>query len=413
MHQRFLSMVRDRGRVAPAGGVFMSGQLRIAILILVFGSAAGFCQTASSSTPSEARQYSFTLSASGKWTDTNLNLQKGEEVVITPATAGCANQTSTSSAETNLPLSSAPAGSLIARLSAAETPIPVNANGKIEIQQPSHLYLGLNGKCSADASVTVQVSELSQSDKLKQQLASAAQIWLQGQFGNNAGEAAGKLLGNSTASTPATTTALKVSNAPLDPRLQKDINSLPRRVNDQFKNLGDMVNFVLIGSESEVKSALAAANWHIADTSNAGAVVAAINNTYEKEDYLAMPMSTLYLFGRPQDYGYEMAEPIAMVASRNHFRLWKAPFTWNGQTVWAGAGTHDIGFAKDKRNGSITHKVDPNLDGERTNIGQSLEAAGKVQSMSYYLPTNPVTGAKVATGDSYTSDGRILVVFLK
>ncbi len=45
-----------------------------------------------------------------------------------------------------------------------------------------------------------------------------------------------------------------------------------------------------------------------------------------------------------------MAEPIAMVASRNHFRIWKAPFTWKGQEVWVGAGTHDIGFAKDKRN---------------------------------------------------------------
>jgi LssY C-terminus len=408
-------MVRDRDRVAPAraAGFFMSGQLRIAILILGLGSAAGFCQTTSTSSPSEAKQYSFTLSAAGKWTDTNLDLQKGEEVHISPATAGCANQDSTSSAQQSLPLASAPAGSLIARLSATATPITVNTKGEIEILEPSHLYLGLNGKCPTDATVTVQVSELSQADKLKQQLGNAAQIWLQGQFGNDAGEAAGKLLGNSAASAPATTTPLKVSNAPLDPRLQKDINSLPRRVNDQFKNLGDMVNFVLIGSESDVKSALAAANWHIADTSNVGAVVAAINNTYQKEDYLAMPMSTLYLFGRPQDYGYEMAEPIAMVASRNHFRLWKAPFTWNGQTLWAGAGTHDIGFAKDKRNGSITHKVDPNLDGERTNIGQSLEATGKVQSISYYLPTNPVTGAKVATGDSYTSDGRILVVFLK
>ena len=179
------------------------------------------------------------------------------------------------------------------------------------------------------------------------------------------------------------------------------------------KNFGDMVNFVLIGSESQVKSALQAASWHPADTSDTGAVVAAVMATYENKDYLAMPMSTLYLFGRPQDYGYEMAEPIAMVASRHHFRIWKTSFIWNGQNVWAGAGTHDIGFAKDKRNGSVTHKIDPAVDGERTNIGQSLDQAGKVKSMSYYLPPNPVQEAKNATGDGYHSDGRILVVFLK
>ena len=99
-----------------------------------------------------------------------------------------------------------------------------------------------------------------------------------------------------------------------------------------------MVNFVLIGSQQQVQSALDAANWHVADTDDKKAVLEAVMETYEKKDYLSMPMSTLYLFDRPQDFGYEQAEPIAMVASRHHFRLWKAPFTWNGQTVWVGAG---------------------------------------------------------------------------
>jgi len=396
-------------------GAFMFSNLLSSIAIFVLGGLPLLGQTAPSTALAAAKDYSFTLAASGNWTDTGLDLQNGEAVQVSPTTAGCATQAAASSPEPNLPLPSAPAGSLIAKLAADATPIQVSTNGEVPITQASHLFLGLNGKCPSSATVKVHVSQISQSDKLKQQLEGAAQIWLQGQFGNEAGDVAGKLLGNAdtSASTPATTAPLKVSDAALDPRLRKDIDGLPRRVNDQFKNLGDMVNFVLIGSESQVKDALNAANWHVADTSNVGAVVAAITETYQNQDYLAMPMSTLYLFGRPQDYGYEMAEPIAMVASRNHFRLWKAPFTWNGHPVWAGAGTHDIGFAKDKRNGNVTHKIDPNLDGERTNIGESLDKAGKVKSMSYYLPSNPVQEAKNATGDTYTSDGRILVVFLK
>jgi hypothetical protein len=108
-----------------------------------------------------------------------------------------------------------------------------------------------------------------------------------------------------------------------------------------------------------------------------------------------------------------MAEPIAMVASRHHFRIWKAPFTWNGEPVWVGAGTHDIGFAKDKRNGSVTHKIDPLVDGERDNIGGSLQKANQVKSLTYYLPSDPVLGAKNATGDGYQSDGRLLVIVLQ
>jgi len=126
-----------------------------------------------------------------------------------------------------------------------------------------------------------------------------------------------------------------------------------------------------------------------------------------------MPMSTLFLFGRKQDFGYEMAEPIAMVASRHHFRIWKAPFNWNGHEVWVGAGTHDIGFAKDKRNNSVTHKIDPAVDGERDNIGSSLQKANKAKMLSYYLPPDPVQDAKNATGDGYHSDGRLLVILLQ
>ena len=102
-----------------------------------------------------------------------------------------------------------------------------------------------------------------------------------------------------------------------------------------------------------------------------------------------------------------------MVASRHHFRIWKAPFQSGGKDVWVGAGTHDIGFEKDQRNGQVTHKIDPLVDGERDNIGATLDKAGKVKTLTYYLPPNPVQDARNATGGGYRSDGRILVILLK
>jgi hypothetical protein len=258
---------------------------------------------------------------------------------------------------------------------------------------------------------------------IKSKLASAAQVFLAGQFGTGSTASttsasaapAGKdvVAPASAATATAPTPALKVSSGALDSSLQKDIDGLPRRVNDEFQNQGDMVNFVLIGSEQQVKDALDAANWHVADIDAKEAVVKAVLQTYQKKDYLQMPMSQLYLFGRKQDYGYELAQAYSVVASRHHFRIWKAPTTWNGQTVWAGAGTHDIGFEKDQRNGKVTHKIDPAVDGERDNIGQTLQASGKVKSMYYYLPPDPVQGAKNATGGGYHSDGRVLVIVLQ
>ena len=61
----------------------------------------------------------------------------------------------------------------------------------------------------------------------------------------------------------------------------------------------------------------------------------------------------------------------------------------------------------------MTHKIDPAVDGERDNIGASLEKSGKVKSMYYYLPPNPIQDARNATGGGYHSDGRILVIVLQ
>jgi hypothetical protein len=211
----------------------------------------------------------------------------------------------------------------------------------------------------------------------------------------------------------ASATALRLSDTPLDRKLRKDINRLPRRVTDRLQNPGDMVNFVIVGSRESVQSALDSADWHLADTTKSMAVLDALVETYEDRDYLQMPMSKLYLFGRSQDFGYEMAEPIAVVANRHHFRLWKAPFTWNGQEIWVGAGTHDIGFTRDQRNGHVAHKIDPLVDEERDSLGNSLQKANRVKSLTYYLPPDPVVSARNATGDAYQSDGRLLVIILQ
>jgi hypothetical protein len=392
---------------------------------------------AQSSTGSEI---TIQLSSAKPWVDTGVDLQSGDQVKITasPAsqTSGACNPAGVSPAPATsdtLPLPTAASGALIARLHGqGSTPVLIGSERELKIDEASHLLLGMNfsGKPSCDGDMVVKVHKTaadsaaketaqqgSRGQQLKSQLGTAAQVFMQGQFGLGKNESSGSsaVTPGSSAATNGTepATALKTSDAPLDGDLRKKIDSLPRRVNDQFHNLGDMVNFVIVGSQKDVQAALDAATWHVADTSNTMAAINAAVQTYGSKNYLAMPMSTLYLFNRKQDFGYEMAEPIAMVASRHHFRIWKAPFTWKDHEVWVGAGTHDIGFAKDRRNNSVTHKIDPAVDGERDNIGISLQKTKLAKSMSYYLPPNPVQDAKNATGDGYRSDGRLLVVFLQ
>src|SRR5215831_12430554 len=348
-----------------------------------------------------------TISTASDWTDTDVTLEAGNVLQIavpdgvalsTPESQHpCNSAVPSASVPNHLRVASSPPDVLVAKLAVNAQPFPVVTSRNISITSNGHLYLAPNSvdNCHRAMAVSIHTGPAA-STIFKNKLSTAAQIWLKGQFGRDTA-----------------TGAPNVPSLPIDPSLREQIARLPRRVPDQFNNPGDMVNFVIIGSEEQVQKALANANWHIADTSNSDAVIRAIEMSRANQDYVQMPMSLLYLFGRVQDFGYEQAEPYAVVASRHHFRLWKAPFQYEGKPVWVGAGTHDIGFEKDQRNGRITHKIDPAVDGERQNIGESLEKTGLVAKITSYLPANPVQSANNATGGEYHSDGRILIITLR
>ena len=191
------------------------------------------------------------------------------------------------------------------------------------------------------------------------------------------------------------------------------LESLPRRVSDQNHDPGDMVNIVLIGTEDEVVKTFTTAGWVKVDKSVGSTLKAGLMDTFEKKDYLTMPMSILYLYDRPQDYGFAHAEPVRVVMSRNHLRVWKSPHEVQGRPLWCVAATHDIGFERDQRNNGLTHKIDPAIDGEREYVNQTLSGTGLVRARAHISPVQPLTTAKTATGGEFHSDGRILVLELK
>ncbi len=316
----------------------------------------------STATPAE---YSFTISASQVWTDTGVDLAAGETLNFnaeakSEAGNNCNPGGVAARAGETRPAPALASGALLAKTSEKGDAEFVGNNRELKMEGAGHLFLGINQSAKSDCAfavkvrvASVQASAAAQPRNVKAQLSSAAKVWLQGQFGNSqlnkteASSAASNsaATGASTASASASA-GLKLPAVLLDADLRTDIDGLPRRVHDHAGNPGDMVNFVMVGSQERVQAALEAADWHVADVDSKESGLKAILNTYEKKDYLEMPMSHLYLFDRMQDFGYEQAQAYAVVASRHHFRIWKAPFTWNDETVWVGAGTHDVGFAK-------------------------------------------------------------------
>jgi hypothetical protein len=188
---------------------------------------------------------------------------------------------------------------------------------------------------------------------------------------------------------------------------------IPRRVSDPAGKPGDMVNVLIVGTQDQVVQTFTSAGWVKVDAKVENTALNAIMDSIEKKDYLTMPMSTLFLFGRGQDYGFAHAEPVKVAMSRNHLRVWKSTFTVDGRPLWCVAATHDIGFERDQRNNGLTHKIDPAIDGEREYVNGTLSGTGLVLQRDHVTPADALTTAKTATGGEFHSDGRVLVLVLK
>ena len=191
------------------------------------------------------------------------------------------------------------------------------------------------------------------------------------------------------------------------------LSKIPRRISDPEGRPGDMVNVMIVGTQDQVVQVFTAAEWVQVDKAVGNTALNAVMDSLEKKDYLTMPMSTLFLFNRPQDYGFAHGEPVKVAMSRNHLRVWKSPFEVDGRPLWCVAATHDIGFERDQRNNGLTHKIDPAIDGEREYVNGTLSETGLVVQRDHVTPADPLTTAKTATGGEFHSNGRILVLVLR
>lgn len=333
----------------------------------------------------------FTLKADSIWTDTGIDLQPGEKIVVTASgTLRYADAKSDNGPEglargfkdllRILPFNESGRGSVIARIGDPDTAQPFligTSHDAISIVT-GRLSLGINqgANDSAEGSYIVHVDV----------------------FASDAPSTGALIIAKSASSIPG-----------IDNPLFKKI---PRRIGDKDGNLGDMVNFLVLGSEDAMQKVFTTAGWVKVDSDVKNAVFHGLLDSLSKESYLTMPMSQLYLFGRPQDYGWAHAEPINVVRTRNHLRIWKAPFTVNGETLWVGAATHDIGFERDQRNNGVTHKIDPDIDLERDYVEKTLCSTGLVSEVSHFLPDNPLQEARTATGGSFHSNGQVLILKL-
>jgi hypothetical protein len=134
---------------------------------------------------------------------------------------------------------------------------------------------------------------------------------------------------------------------------------------------GDPLNIILIGSRDDVGDALLHAGWYETETLTAGSATRTAAAALGGGEYKYSPMSSLYVYGRPQDAGFQKARDT--IHERNHLRLWLSPMTFRGEHVWVGTITRDIGVYFTTRAWNLTtHAIDPYVDEARDHLAENL-----------------------------------------
>lgn len=178
----------------------------------------------------------------------------------------------------------------------------------------------------------------------------------------------------------------------------------------------DPINIGLVGTREALIDALQTAGWFVADRHSLGNIVREAFATFGGSPYPASPMSSLYLFGRRQDIGFELQVPNKR-GHRHHVRFWAStyqlPETSSGahsslppqKTLWIGAASRDVGFSFVRHNAQVTHMIAPDTNKERELIIAELQRTGTIKPLENIRLEKPYRLVNRAWRGYLQSDG--------
>jgi hypothetical protein len=193
------------------------------------------------------------------------------------------------------------------------------------------------------------------------------------------------------------------------PELSEMIKFLPPHTVDGQGREGDMLNLIFIAKKDDLEVAFERAGWVKTDKSKPAIFWHLLS---QRNHYAKLPMATLYVFGRPQTYSFALPEPTSIVTRRHHLRIWRTDYQVDGTPVWVGAATHDVAIQLQMKRLRMVHRIDPQVDAERDFVAGNLAETRLVTHEGYLHSVDPVFKGETATGGSYYSDSRLLLLEL-
>ncbi|MEO8430135.1 MAG: LssY C-terminal domain-containing protein [Acidobacteriota bacterium] len=171
----------------------------------------------------------------------------------------------------------------------------------------------------------------------------------------------------------------------------------------------DPLNVGLVGSRTDVILAMRRAGWVAADPIGWRSGIRDAHSVLFGRPYASAPMSTQFLWNRPQDLAFEKTVG-GSPRRRHHARLWRASRPPEASaTLWIGAATYDLNVGVSRYTGEVMHHIDRDVDAERGRLFSDLDGAGAIAEVDRVERYRPAGTGRNGAGDIYESDGALLV----
>ena len=198
------------------------------------------------------------------------------------------------------------------------------------------------------------------------------------------------------------------------PGLRQYLVAAPQATtNSRGRRSGDPVNLVVVGDFPRVLGAFGA-RWDETEVISLATCWKTVRAFLTGAEYRYSPVSALCLFGRSQDFALQRIR--SSINERLHLRLWATPLQFQGQRVWIGQISRDIGVRLTWRTWNLmTHRIDPDVDEARDYVVEDLMHVDRLEMTGYVDGVGPCDHAnprRNLTGDPYYTDGKRAVVFL-
>jgi len=174
------------------------------------------------------------------------------------------------------------------------------------------------------------------------------------------------------------------------------------------------INMIIVGSKKDIDNAFIKSSWYLLDGPSLKSYTKIITSLLTHKSYPNTPGLPVFWDTEPSQFAYGKPTTPESISSREHIHFWETDFvTENNQDIWVGTAHFDDQIKKKFGIVMPFHTTEVKVDNQRESIKNELDKNGFIKKFDKVDLTGLLYGTKKGSGNSFLTDGKAYVIYIK